>query len=558
MDIIGESAGWEFTNSKKIKHMKKKYSLMVFIMIIAAYSYSQNVAINNASESADASAILDVSSISKGLLIPRMSTSAINVIISPAKGLMVYDSVKNQLMVNMGNAIVPNWQTIVYSSGWSLAGNAGTNPANNFIGTTDASALQFKVKNEKAGLIDSVFQNTSLGFRTLDSLTSGVNNSSFGYKALISNKDGLQNTAIGSNALRRNTSGNDNVAIGMQSLTINTIGNSNVATGTASLFSNTVGNNNTATGTGALFSNLTGNNNTGIGYQTLNLNSDGYSNVAVGVRALHLNTTRSNLVAVGDSALYNNGTGATDVVEAIANTALGSKTLFSNTTGSSNTAAGRWALYKNNTGGNNTAVGDQAMYNNAGGYINTATGVAALISNTSGWANAAFGVSALFNNVTGQYNTAIGWYADVTSSNLFNATAIGSAAKVSQSNTIQLGDPAVTKVNTYGNITVLNGKGLIRSNDGTQQKKVTTIVVINSIIGASSTINIPFSFSESFSAVPDVYVGNVHNPGTGGFAELVLTISGVSATGATLFVFNPRAFSTSPNYSIKIIAIGPQ
>jgi hypothetical protein len=35
------------------------------------------------------------------------------------------------------------------ASGWSLTGNAGTNPATNFIGTTDAQPLDFRVNNER-------------------------------------------------------------------------------------------------------------------------------------------------------------------------------------------------------------------------------------------------------------------------------------------------------------------------------------------------------------------------------------------------------------------------
>jgi len=35
-------------------------------------------------------------------------------------GLMVYDSVKNQLMVNMGTAQLPDWENIAANAGWSL------------------------------------------------------------------------------------------------------------------------------------------------------------------------------------------------------------------------------------------------------------------------------------------------------------------------------------------------------------------------------------------------------------------------------------------------------
>ncbi|MBK8496698.1 MAG: hypothetical protein IPL50_18200 [Chitinophagaceae bacterium] len=94
---------------------------------------AQNVGIGT--NTPDNSAILDIKSNTKGLLIPRMNSAAVEAIVNPAKGLLVLDTAKNQLMVNMGTAAVPNWQTIVASSGWSLSGNSDIDPATNFIGT---------------------------------------------------------------------------------------------------------------------------------------------------------------------------------------------------------------------------------------------------------------------------------------------------------------------------------------------------------------------------------------------------------------------------------------
>ena len=67
--------------------------------------------------------------------------------------------------------------------------------------------------------------------------------------------------------------------------------------------------------------------------------------------------------------------------------------------------------------------------------------------------NTAIGSSALSTNTIGTNNTAIGNSANVGSANLTNATAIGNGAIVSASNTIQLGNTAVTNVNTSGAIT---------------------------------------------------------------------------------------------------------
>jgi len=105
----------------------KKLLILYGFFFVSHFSFTQNVGIGTITP--DASAQLDITHVSKGLLIPRMSTSAITSIGNPAKGLMVYDSVKNQLMVNMGTSSIPNWQTIVANSGWNLTGNSNVNTA---------------------------------------------------------------------------------------------------------------------------------------------------------------------------------------------------------------------------------------------------------------------------------------------------------------------------------------------------------------------------------------------------------------------------------------------
>lgn len=61
---------------------------------------------------ADSSAILELSSDTKGFLPTRMSTSEINLIGTPAKGLMVYDTDTDQWMGNNGTPGSPNWVII--------------------------------------------------------------------------------------------------------------------------------------------------------------------------------------------------------------------------------------------------------------------------------------------------------------------------------------------------------------------------------------------------------------------------------------------------------------
>ncbi len=355
---------------------------------------------------------------------------------------------------------------------WSLTGNAGTTTGTNFIGTTDARALMFKVNSQRAGLIDLTVAkaNTSFGFQALLSPT-GTNNAAFGYKASFSNTTGNYNTAAGAYALYFNTSGRSNVAMGIgalyrnttssnlvalgdsalynnsggvfnsatgsKALYANTAGTDNAANGYRALTFNTTGSYNSATGSNALVSNTTGNYNTGNGYQTLYLNTAGNQNTAVGYqslyrntaslntgvgyRALYYNTSGSFNSALGTFSLYNNSTGYSNAAFGYSslnanttgyyNTAVGSVCLFQNTTGYTNTAMGHYAMYTNSTGAGNNAYGADALYYNTTGSYNTGLGVEALKNNTTGNGNTAVGVSALFPNVGSYYNTAVGYLA---------------------------------------------------------------------------------------------------------------------------------------------------
>lgn len=97
--------------------------------------------------SPDPAAILDIVSSTKGILIPRMTTTQRNAIPSPATGLLVYDTLLKGFYGYDGT----NWTQDVFGAvKWSLRGNAGTNATTDFIGTTDAQSLVFRTSNATA------------------------------------------------------------------------------------------------------------------------------------------------------------------------------------------------------------------------------------------------------------------------------------------------------------------------------------------------------------------------------------------------------------------------
>ena len=64
----------------------------------------------------DASAILKIDSVAKGVLIPRMDDTAVGNITTPATGLLVYNTDDNTFQYNAGTSGTPDWQSFATSS----------------------------------------------------------------------------------------------------------------------------------------------------------------------------------------------------------------------------------------------------------------------------------------------------------------------------------------------------------------------------------------------------------------------------------------------------------
>jgi hypothetical protein len=72
-----------------------KTPFILCLLLIPASLFAQSVAIDNTSSSLDASNMLDVQRTTKGILIPKMTMSNRDAIISPASGLMIYQTNSN-------------------------------------------------------------------------------------------------------------------------------------------------------------------------------------------------------------------------------------------------------------------------------------------------------------------------------------------------------------------------------------------------------------------------------------------------------------------------------
>lgn len=339
-------------------------------------------------------------------------------------------------------------------NGWSTDGNAGTNYATHYIGTSDAQNLAFRVNNQTAGRVEmTLHPNTALGCLTLVNSTGG-SNLACGYGAMKDNTGGYENSACGMYALMENTTGAYNVAMGTRAGGKNTIGRGNVMLGSHALFYNSTGYYNCAIGYHAMYNSLDIEGDVAIGAHALTDNVNGKMNVAVGYRALESQyfsnggtEWNSENTAIGYKSLSDNA--PTTATNGYRNTAVGSYSLLYNTAGSNNSVLGRAAMFYNLTGYENAAVGVNALFQNTYGYYNAAVGAFALNSNTYGTRNSALGNDALYYVTTGTQNTGVGASAGPNSGTLNNTTAIGRSAVTTASNQVRLGNSSVTSIGGY-------------------------------------------------------------------------------------------------------------
>ena len=138
----------------------KRISLVITIALATLqFGKAQNIGINSSGATPAASAMLDIASTDKGLLIPRVALTAANVatpITSPATSLLVYNTATAGTTPNnvitgyyywSGTAWIAFTNSTASSTAWTLGGNTGIT-ASHFVGTSDDKALIFKSNNQ--------------------------------------------------------------------------------------------------------------------------------------------------------------------------------------------------------------------------------------------------------------------------------------------------------------------------------------------------------------------------------------------------------------------------
>ncbi|MEH6771832.1 hypothetical protein [Maribacter arcticus] len=107
--------------------MQKGQNCLFVLMVLISGVISAQTGIGT--KNPDESSVLDISSTNKGFLLPRMNSMERDLIINPAKGLMIFNTTVNAIENNIGTKIMPIWISDGGKSAyeiWLSLGNSGT------------------------------------------------------------------------------------------------------------------------------------------------------------------------------------------------------------------------------------------------------------------------------------------------------------------------------------------------------------------------------------------------------------------------------------------------
>ena len=478
--------------------MKSKTISLIIIILFLTFHWkgqdivAQNIAItDDDAYNADGSAMLDVKSLTKGMLVPRLTTSQRNAVASPANGLLIFDTDAGGFYFYNGTEWI-NLTSGITSGilGYTSPDKVYLADVNDKLGVGTTSPFgKMEVKSDIGlGVNDPIFQVINnngdtvfavyqQGVRVNVEDSSGKANTSKGGFAVggfspskgtftneflrvtpdsvriyIEDDPAKANTSKGGFAVGGFSPSKTSVInymdmtpinyfIGHESgLSVNVTGGgiyNNFFGYQAGKYTNT-GYRNNAIGYNALFSNTSGYDNVANGYQALYSNIGGSFNVSNGFQALYYNTGGFYNVANGYQALFYNNNNS--------NVANGYQALYNNSSGDANTAEGYQALYNNTSGRTNVAIGNLALWSNTTQNANVAIGDQAAYYSVGG-ANTSVGQWTLFTN-TGSNNTALGFgaYYYWSPTSYSNSTALGAFATITASNQVRIGSSAVTSI----------------------------------------------------------------------------------------------------------------
>ncbi|PLX11569.1 MAG: hypothetical protein C0594_03470 [Marinilabiliales bacterium] len=420
--------------------MRKTLQFLLIAVLISAFGHlkAQNVAItDDAGYNADASAMLDVKSTNKGMLIPRLTTAQRENINNPVAGLLVYDSTENAfyyydgqswlnltsgttgpLWVKSGSRVFLNDTTDNVGIGTKIPKGMLEVKADNNISDEDPifgvvnkngdtvlavynSGVRINVENDPAKAsgnrggfaVGGFSQAKSLQddylWVTPDSVRIYIPDS-IGTKA-SGNRGGF---AVGGFSVAKNMT-NDYLFVHTDSTRVyveDSLGGFGVGSINTDNIENLV--------------DLTSENYF-IGHHSGDRVTSGIHNQFIGYQAGFSDTSGSFNSFIGYQSGYSN-VGGPSSDDGVRNSFMGFMTGYHNTIGRENTFIGSMAGYGNTTGDYNTVVGADAGINLDGAKQNTLIGAEAGNHLAAGYGNVFVGVTCGFYADDCSYNTIVG------------------------------------------------------------------------------------------------------------------------------------------------------
>lgn len=446
---------WDDTNNRLCIGTNTSVNALT---VVGTASMSTGVTIG--ATALDGSALLEVTSTTKGFLGPRMTTTQRDAIGTPATGLMIYNTTTNQYENYNGSAWIFAGSSSALTAGSVLfAGSSGEI-------TQDNASLFFDDSNNRLGVLDATPSYTvdvagiirATGNIRADAdidITTTTGALQIG-SADFAHRPGTSNTFIGELAGGSYSSNTHTTLVGYNAGNAISANINNTIVGSTAGQS-TTGTGNTFMGTGAGFSNTTGADNVYIGLSAARLSTGAQKCTVVGYNAGR-NNTSSTLCVLG----YQAGTANTS---GTGNTFLGYYSGGTNTTGSNNTFVGLQAgIGGGLTGSNNTALGSGAGDGNISGGQNTMIGEASGQAITSGSNNTLLGRVSGNALTTGGTNTFLGHSAGRATGtgdggNVFIGNLAGDTASGSNQLMIDIIDSATSLIegDFSGNTVTING-----------------------------------------------------------------------------------------------------
>lgn len=430
--------------------------LLVITLLMCTGIYSQNIVItDDDSYTANPSAMLDVKSVTKGFLVPRMTTVQRQAVVSPAAGLLVFDTNFNCYYFYNGTS----WSNISYGETWLSNGTSVylANPNNNVGVGTSAPTGKMEVKGDASIGIDeplfavvnansdTVFAVYSEGVRiwvnddaskstgnrggfavggfnpskaltneylrvTPDSVRIYINDDYIGAKA-SGNRGGF---AVGGFSPSKGSITDDYLFVQDDSTRIYVM-DSTAGFGVANLQSGLI----------ESLMDLT-TQNYFIGHQSGQMMTTGIYNQFIGYNSGFSTTTGNYNSFIGYKSGYSNIGGSG--FQGGLNSFFGYLTGYSNTIGTKNTFLGYNAGFANSTGNLNVYIGAESGQYNTSGLANVFIGSDAAHDMTSGSFNTYIGFNTGHYVTQADYNTFVGSNAGERNSTGENNTNLGTFA----------------------------------------------------------------------------------------------------------------------------------